>query len=83
VRARDVSLATARPQGVSIQNVLAGRVSAVKEREGSAFADVWVDLDAHRLLARITRLSLQELALTVGSPVFALLKSVSLSKQRS
>jgi molybdate transport system ATP-binding protein len=83
VRARDVSLATVRPQGVSIQNVLAGRVCEVKEREGSAFAEVWVDLGPHRLLARITRLSLHELALTVGSPVFALLKSVSLSKQRA
>ena len=82
IRARDVSLATRRPEGVSIQNVLAGRVCEVTEREGSAFAEVAVDLGQHRLLARITRLSLHELGLAVGSPVFALLKSVSLSKQR-
>jgi molybdate transport system ATP-binding protein len=83
IRARDVSLATCRPQGVSIQNVLAGRVCEVREREGSAFAEVLVDLGTHRLLARITRLSLHELELAVGSPVFALLKSVSLSRQRA
>lgn len=82
IRARDVSLATRRPEGVSIQNVLAGHVCEVREHEGSAFAEVQVDLGAHRLLARITRLSLHELGLAQGSPVFALLKSVSLSKQR-
>ena len=60
-----------------------GRVCEVTEREGSAFAEVSVDLGRHRLLARITRLSLHDLELAVGSPVFALLKSVSLSKQRA
>lgn len=83
IRARDVSLATVRPQRVSIQNILQGRVCEVREREGSAFAEVSVELGPHRLLARITRLSLRELELGVGSPVFALLKSVSLSKQRA
>ncbi len=81
IRARDVSLATCRPQGVSIQNVLAGRVCEVRELEGTAFAEVLVDLGPHRILARITRLSLHDLGLVVGSPVFALLKSVSLSKR--
>ena len=83
IRARDVSLATCRPQGVSIQNVLAGRVYEVRDDQGSAFAEVLVDLGSHRVLARITRLSLHELQLVAGSPVFALLKSVSLSRQRA
>jgi molybdate transport system ATP-binding protein len=82
IRARDVSLATCRPQGVSIQNVLAGRVCQVREDPASAFADVVVDVGSHRILARVTRLSLHELGLLVGMPVFALLKSVSLSKLR-
>jgi molybdate transport system ATP-binding protein len=83
IRARDVSLANHRPQGVSIQNVLAGRVCEVREDAGSAFAEVSVDLGPHRLLSRVTRLSLHDLGLTVGSPVFALLKTVSLSKERA
>ena len=82
IRARDVSLATCRPHGVSIQNVLAGRVCQVREDPDSAFADVVVDIGTHRILARVTRLSLHELGLLVGMPVFALLKSVSLSKLR-
>jgi molybdate transport system ATP-binding protein len=81
VRARDVSLATRRPEGVSIQNVLAGHVCEVKEHEGSAFVEVLVDLGTHRIAARITRLSLRDLGLAAGSPVFALLKSVSLSRR--
>lgn len=83
IRARDVSLATHRPQGVSIQNVLEGRVAEVRVAEGSAFVEVLVDLGPHRLLARITRLSLDHLDLVEGDPVFALLKSVSLSKVRT
>jgi molybdate transport system ATP-binding protein len=83
IRARDVSLANRRPQGVSIQNVLAGRVCEVREDADSSFAEVSVDLGPHRLLARITRLSLHHLDLAAGDQVFALLKSVSLSKMRA
>lgn len=83
VRARDVSLATRRPAGVSIQNVLAGRVYEVRETDDTAFAEVSIDLGPDRLLARITRLSLHDLGLAEGDPVFALLKSVSLSKMRA
>jgi molybdate transport system ATP-binding protein len=82
IRARDVSLALGRPQGVSIQNVLAGRVCQVREDPASPFADVLVDVGRHRVLARVTRLSLHDLGILVGTPVFALLKSVSLSKLR-
>lgn len=81
VRARDVSLATERPRSVSIRNVLEGTVTDVREDEGSAYADVAVDLGPSRLRARITRASLHELGLGVGSRVFALLKSVSLDKR--
>lgn len=83
IRARDVSLALGRPQGVSIQNVLAGRVCQVREDPTSPFADVLVDVGPHRVLARVTRLSLHDLGILVGTPVFALLKSASLSKLRA
>lgn len=81
VRARDVSLATERPRSVSIRNVLQGTVTDVREDESSAFAEVAVDLGPYRVRARVTRASLHELGLEVGSPVFALLKSVSLEKR--
>lgn len=78
VRSRDVSLATARPSPTSIRNVLSGVLVSLQQDESTAFAEATVDLGSHRLRARITRASAAELGLTVGSPVFALLKSVSL-----
>ena len=78
VRSRDVSLATERPSPTSIRNVLAGVLVALHQDKATAFAEATVDLGSHRLRARITRASAAELGLAVGSPVFALLKSVSL-----
>ena len=78
VRARDVSLATERPSPTSIRNVLSGVLVALRQDESTPFAEATVDLGSHRLRARITRASAAELGLEVGSPVFALLKSVSL-----
>ncbi len=78
VRSRDVSLATERPSPTSIRNVLSGVLVSLQQDESTAFAEATVDLGSHRLRARITRASSAELGLTVGSPVFALLKSVSL-----
>ena len=78
VRARDVSLATERPSPTSIRNVLSGVLVALHQDESTPFAEATVDLGSHRLRARITRASAAELGLEVGSPVFALLKSVSL-----
>jgi molybdate transport system ATP-binding protein len=80
VRARDVSLATERPRSVSIRNVLEGTAVDVREDETSAFAEVAVDLGPCRVRARVTRASLHELGLEIGSPVFAMLKSISLEK---
>ncbi len=78
VRARDVSLATERPSPTSIRNVLSGVLVGLHQDESTAFAEATVDLGSYRLRARITRASAAELGLAVGSPVFALLKSVSL-----
>ncbi len=78
VRARDVSLATERPSPTSIRNVLSGVLAALGQDESTAFAEAMVDLGSYRLRARITRASAAELGLAVGSPVFVLLKSVSL-----
>ncbi len=78
VRARDVSLATERPSPTSIRNVLSGVLVTLHQDDATPFAEATVDLGSHRLRARITRASAAELGLRVGSPVFALLKSVSL-----
>src|SRR5690606_8383853 len=60
VRARDVSIALARPSGLSIRNILAGTIVSLREEEGSSL-DVSLDLGGTALIARITRKSAAEL----------------------
>lgn len=78
VSARDVALATARPTGISIRNVLEGRVLDITTDNRSAYAEVLLDADGHHLRARITRASVTELGLSTGTRVYALIKSIAL-----
>jgi molybdate transport system ATP-binding protein len=78
VRARDVSLARVRPSQTSINNVLEVRVQGVHEDGDPAYRLVTLDLAGSRLLARITCLSVEQLALAPEQPVFALIKSAAL-----
>jgi molybdate transport system ATP-binding protein len=75
IDADDVMLALERPKGVSANNVLAAAVAAV--RPDGVNADVQLVLGDARLIARITSRSLERLALRPGTPVFALIKSVT------
>lgn len=81
IRSRDVALANREPVGLSIRNVLAARVIQLVEERDSAFAEVLVEVGAgaacQRLRASITRAAVEDLGLTVGAPVFALIKSVT------
>lgn len=81
VRARDVALALEPPRGVSIRNILAGNISEIIPEPETAFAEVRIDLAAGHLRARITRASLEELGLVPGTPVHALVKSVSFDRR--
>jgi molybdenum ABC transporter ATP-binding protein len=80
VHARDVSIALARPSGLSIRNVLAGRIVALVERPGPSL-NVQLDLGGTALTARITRRSASDLGLRPGLPVFALIKSISIDRR--
>ncbi|MFU8817909.1 MAG: TOBE domain-containing protein, partial [Pseudomonadales bacterium] len=77
VRARDVSLATVRPQGISVRNIIAGSVVRIEAAPDSAYAEVLVDVGGARLRARITRAAVAELSLAPGMAVYALVKSVA------
>ena len=80
VRARDVTLATMRPQGQSTRNILKGKILAL-ELEKGAHADVAVTVNEEVLRARITRQAVDELGLHPGVEVFALVKSVAVERQ--
>jgi molybdate transport system ATP-binding protein len=79
IRARDVMIATARPDGLSALNVLPGRVVAL-DSAGEGSVDVALDCGGIRLAARLTRKSVDGLALAPGREVYAVIKSVALDR---
>lgn len=80
IRARDVTLATAEPAGVSTRNVLPGVLVEVSAEAETAYAETLVDIGSARLRARLTRKAVDELELGPGKRVFALIKSISLDR---
>ncbi|MDO9527381.1 MAG: molybdenum ABC transporter ATP-binding protein [Gemmobacter sp.] len=81
VRARDVSLALTRLDGLSIRNQLAARVLTITPEHDTAYAEVLLDLGPQHLRARITRAAVQALGLLEGQEVTALIKSVAFDRQ--
>ena len=79
VRARDVMIATTRPEGISALNVLEGRIAGIAPG-GGAEALVSVDCCGDRIVARITRRSADLLGLTPGMAVFAIVKTVTFDR---
>ncbi|MDY0885017.1 molybdenum ABC transporter ATP-binding protein [Dongia soli] len=75
ILANNVALARQPVNGMSILNQLPGRVSQIVASDGP-FVDVQVDIGSP-IWARITRKSLQELNLSVGDNVIALVKSAA------
>ena len=79
VRARDVSLATKRPQDVSVLNVFEGTVVEITDT-GQPQADVSVDVGGATVWSQITRKSLDDLAIRPGSTVYAMIKAVAIDR---
>lgn len=78
VLARDVSLALEEPGASSIVNRLKAQIEAIDETADSAMALVTLKLgESNRLLARLTKRSVNALGLGVGMPVWAQVKSVA------
>jgi molybdate transport system ATP-binding protein len=77
LRADQVLLAAQRPHAISARNIVEGKIIAIiKEPHGSVLVEL---ATAHGpLLSRITQEARQELALTVGMPVWALAKAHAL-----
>lgn len=79
ILAHEVILSRARPEGLSAQNILAGRVSSVASGEGPGVL-VRVALGEDEIVARITRRACEALALGPGAPVHAILKTMSVAR---
>ncbi len=81
VRARDVAVATRRPEGTSFRNALRGRIVS-RAAEPGTFAELGIDLGGGTLLrARLTRHAADELGLEPGREVLALVRTVAVERR--
>jgi len=77
LRARDITIAIEEPRGLSTRNILPARLAGIDPIEGTAEAFARLEVGPSVMLARITRDSVQRLALRPGMPVWALVKAVT------
>jgi molybdate transport system ATP-binding protein len=81
VGATEVTLARARGSETSVRTALVGRIEKVTA-DGGPFALVTLALDGgEKLHAYVTRLGFDALGLSVGDPVSALIKAVSIDER--
>ena len=80
VRARDVMLAKSSPADLSALNILPGVVAEFGAKDGPVI-DIRLDCNGDALIARLTRYSVERLDLALGTPVYALVKSVALDRR--
>ncbi|WP_298560427.1 molybdenum ABC transporter ATP-binding protein [uncultured Aliiroseovarius sp.] len=78
IAAQDVILSRGRPEGISALNCLPGVVHEVQEGAGPG-AILSLDTAAGRVLARITKRSLAALDLSVGTALYAIVKTVAVA----
>jgi molybdate transport system ATP-binding protein len=74
--ARDIILATDKPQGLSVRNTLQGVIAEISPDDGEAVL-VKVDIGGATVLSRITHDAARALSLHAGMPIWALVKAVS------
>lgn len=79
IHARDVSLTLQPPTATTILNVVPCRIAAIAAADNPAQVLIGMECAGQALLARITRKSREQLALTPGMAVYAQIKSVALA----
>ena len=80
VQAKDVALATQKPVGLSIRNILSAQILSI-DIEKDIFAEVLLDIGGTNLRARVTREAVDDLKLATGQKIYALIKSAALEEQ--
>jgi molybdate transport system ATP-binding protein len=79
VRARDVAVARQPLREVSIRNQIPAQIVEISTESGP-FAEVHLDANGTALVARVMRLTVDELQLQSGDTVYALIKSVAMDR---
>lgn len=78
IAAQDVILSKALPAGLSALNILPGTIADIRQGDGPG-AVISLDTAAGRVLARVTKRSVQAMALHPGTAIFAVVKSVAVA----
>ncbi|MEG6509049.1 molybdenum ABC transporter ATP-binding protein [Methyloligella sp. 2.7D] len=76
IRARDVMIATKKPQGLSALNILPGTVTEIGQPHGPVI-EIALQCGEARLVARLTRHSVDALGLKPGRKIYAVVKSIA------
>jgi molybdate transport system ATP-binding protein len=79
IRARDVSLMLDKPKDTSVLNVFKGELIEIRHEDGPQL-DLLINIGTP-LIARITRKSLNDLNLNIGSKVYAMIKAVAIDRK--
>jgi molybdate transport system ATP-binding protein len=82
IPAREVIVATDRPDGISVRNVLSGRIGEINGHRGGD-ALVQIRIGNTGILARLTRDAIDRLGLRTGLEVYALVKASSVERPGS
>jgi molybdate transport system ATP-binding protein len=80
ILARDVMIGLQPPTGLSALNVLSGTIVEIGAPNGP-IVDLRLDCHGQLVLAQLTRYTIDRLGLTVGRPVYAIVKSVSFASR--
>ena len=80
IRARDVAVATVKPEGLSTQNVLPATITAIEPAPTPHEAFVRLRLGGTDLLSRITQDSVRRLGLAPGLAAWAVIKAVTFDR---
>jgi molybdate transport system ATP-binding protein len=75
--ARDIILATTRPENLSVRNIITGTIARIVPDDEDTQL-IYVDIGGASILSRVTRAASIALGLRAGLPVWALVKSVSI-----
>ena len=81
IRARDVGVATERPRGLSLRNVLKGTLVEMSGDTGPV-TELRVRIGDTTITALVTRGAVRDLALAPGQELYALIKSANLDRRQ-
>lgn len=82
LNASEIALSVRVPEGISIQNILRGRIKAIHAWPEHPVASVSVTIGSSEtcdISVQVTRAAIADLALATGAEVFALIKTASLA----